>query len=404
MNEKQQRDTTAGHRRQPPIRFLTGIAAIAALIGLSACIAPPSWRYTATPQSPGGNVTELFETACRSSTMCLAVGSYRTTTAVTRPLVERWNGISWTKLAVPAPAGSGEAFLRSVSCTSTTFCVAVGRWRDTSNGDHTLTERWNGTAWSIMATPNTGGPTGLNQVSCTSATMCMAVGSQTKGIGDGLVKTLTERWDGSSWSIIASPNPATSLQTQFAGVACVSASSCFATGEWATNTTPAQGKTLAERWDGSTWSLMTTPNKAGQDTALAGITCTAATNCVAAGYSLADAIYHPLAGRWNGTAWSLESLPSPANPHGTLVATPSCASAGDCWMTATSGNLVFGQKEKLSFVHWNGSTWSSVAGPTQTSTVAYVGGGTACTALSSCLAVGTRRDLAGSTPMALVYR
>ena len=42
----------------------------------------------------------------------------------------------------------------------------------------------------------------LNGVACTSASACTAVGNQT------LAKTLAERWNGRTWQVQATPNPA----------------------------------------------------------------------------------------------------------------------------------------------------------------------------------------------------
>ena len=70
-------------------------------------------------------------------------------------------------------------------------------------GDKTLVERWNGTSWSIVTSPNPSGATFavLSGVSCPSTTSCYAVGES------ALDKTLVEHWNGTSWSIVASPNP-----------------------------------------------------------------------------------------------------------------------------------------------------------------------------------------------------
>ncbi len=56
-----------------------------------------------------------------------------------------------------------------------------------------------------MPTPalaNTGA--GLNGVSCTSPSSCMAVGEFT-GIGNEM--TLAEAWNGTSWSVVKTPRP-----------------------------------------------------------------------------------------------------------------------------------------------------------------------------------------------------
>jgi hypothetical protein len=114
--------------------------------------------------------------------------------------------------------------------------------------------------WSIQHTPN---PTGgsdviLNGVSCTSASACTAVGGPPQPATTGV--TLAERWNGTTWSIQHTPNPTGASLTLLQGVSCASASACTAVGSTSTSTTTV---TLAERWNGTTWSIQTTPNPTG---------------------------------------------------------------------------------------------------------------------------------------------
>jgi len=87
--------------------------------------------------------------------------------------------------------------LTGVSCTSSTYCAAVGWYAPNSYTlGHTLIEAWDGTTWSIEPSPDPSNAGDiLNGVSCTSPTSCMASGSKTTG------RTLIESWDGTSWSV-----------------------------------------------------------------------------------------------------------------------------------------------------------------------------------------------------------
>jgi hypothetical protein len=42
------------------------------------------------------------------------------------PLLERWDGSSWSAQPPPSPYQSGGPLLDGVSCPSTTICIAVG--------------------------------------------------------------------------------------------------------------------------------------------------------------------------------------------------------------------------------------------------------------------------------------
>ena len=99
---------------------------------------------------------------------------------------------SWSLTNIPNGGDFPE--LNGVSCLSETDCFTVGYGDDSSGTEQTLIERWNGTNWSIMSSPNEGaGDNQLNGVTCLSPTSCLAVGS-TADAG-GSEQTLIETWD-----------------------------------------------------------------------------------------------------------------------------------------------------------------------------------------------------------------
>src|SRR5437667_311369 len=101
--------------------------------------------------------------------------------------------------------------------------------------------------WSIVSSPNSGGNDYLSSVCCASFSFCTAVGSITNG-----AQTLIETWNGTSWSIVPSPNRGTSPDF-LVGVACVSSSSCTAVGSYHNGVV---SQTLIESWDGATWAIV----------------------------------------------------------------------------------------------------------------------------------------------------
>ena len=113
--------------------------------------------------------------SCTSQTACTAVGSRLTQAAAGLPLAERWNGSTWSTQRPVKPARSTDTYLSPVSCTSSRDCTAAGNYRNRAYDQLPLIERWNGTSWSIQAAA---GPkdTDLTGVSCASATVCVAVG------------------------------------------------------------------------------------------------------------------------------------------------------------------------------------------------------------------------------------
>ena len=136
---------------------------------------------------------------CTSRSSCLAVGDFADSTGASRPLSELWNGTSWQVVTIRGPRYSG---LNALSCPAPTNCIAVGFSRY-----GTLAEAWNGTAWTKSVSPGPVGSidTNLSSISCAAVNNCVAAGYYLNAASTWL--TLIESWDGSTWSIVASPNP-----------------------------------------------------------------------------------------------------------------------------------------------------------------------------------------------------
>jgi hypothetical protein len=95
-------------------------------------------------------------------------------------------GAAWSIVSSPNKSATQNNYLRNVTCTSASDCWAVGYYNfngTTLPPSHTLIEHWNGTTWSIVTSPNTTATQGnfLNDVTCTSASDCWAVGSYING-------------------------------------------------------------------------------------------------------------------------------------------------------------------------------------------------------------------------------
>ena len=145
----------------------------------------------------------------------------------------------------------------------------------------TLAEAWNGTAWSVVTTPNVslvaGATNVLNSVSCAGASFCEAVGAA----GTVVNQTLVETWNGASWAITPSPSTSASTSNVLNGVDCFSPTTCSAVGLVGT---VIAGASLALTWNGSTWAIVSSPNPTpGLSTSVQGVTCLTDWACVAVG-------------------------------------------------------------------------------------------------------------------------
>jgi hypothetical protein len=275
-------------------------------------------RWSIVPSPNNGTASnDLYGVSCLSASSCFAVGGYTDGTSGNgQALVESWNGSTWS--IVPGPNISTNTYwLGGVSCVSASFCAAVGQTSSPGTNDQTLVETWNGTSWSIVLSPNAGtSGSYLDSVSCISASSCMAVGSYGTSSNS---QTLVEAWNGSSWSVVSSPNGTSNNYLR--GVSCVSASSCTAVGYGY----PAA--TLVEAWNGSTWSIVPSPNSGTRNSFLLAVSCFSTSSCAAVGSSSIGLAGQTLVETWNGISWTvvLDPISKQSDLNGV-----SCVSASSC--------------------------------------------------------------------------
>jgi hypothetical protein len=326
-----------------------------------AAAAPSGWALQATPNPVGARNTFLAGVSCTAPTACVAVGySISTSNAVTT-LAEQWNGSAWSILSTPSPVGSVISSLAAVACTSATACTAVGDSFNAANVKSTLDERWNGTTWSVQPTPDPAGASNstLVGVACRVSTSCIAVGSYTK-TPSGHPFTLAESWNGIAWSIVTTPNPPANRGASLLSVACSSGSACTAVGNWFNSSNTEV--TLAERWSGTAWSIQTTLNPTTHLSELFGVACSSATSCMAVGSDINTSILQvALVERWNGSTWSVVATPGIAGSQGAALQAISCATVKGC--NAVGDNINGAGVEVTLAEKWNGTAWSVKATP-----------------------------------------
>jgi hypothetical protein len=364
---------------------VVGLAAAALCLSLAAGAAASARHSAATVAG------RLSGVACGSATNCVAVGERSSTSSGPGgTLAEKWNGTNWSVVTSPDPSGSTGAILNGVACSSAKSCLAVGDYFTSSHATLPTAESWNGTKWSVVKVPVTSGQTGayLASVSCAAAKNCQAVGaSGTSGVIDD--NTLAESWNGSKWTIVPSPSPVPGKPNYLASVACPATTECWAVGlDFAVS----EGAGLTEKWNGSKWSAVTTPASKGGE--LDGDGCFSKTSCLSTG--IGDNLF-AIGQHWNGSKWVTAT---PVNPSGATssdlqaVSCPggsSCQSVGNNSDTAT---LAEG---------WNGKKWAIESTPSISGSSFATLSGVACTAASSCWAVGESETSTGATTP-LIYK
>jgi hypothetical protein len=271
---------------------LASIAVSLSSVPMASAVSGSSSARWSIPASPNvsSSFNELTAMSCVGPSFCVAVGN-QTENGRSDPLSELWHGGSWSVVPSSEPSDQSAVYLAGVSCAAVSFCMAVG-----GGVNGAFLESWNGSAWAVVPSP--AGQLSLSGVSCVSSTFCMAVGSTP--LPD--FAALAEEWDGSTWSIVPTPSsPAGVDQVSLNSVSCSSATLCASVGnEEVSEPVGFDALAVAQMWNGKAWSTGPASSPT-TSTYLYGVSCPTATWCMAVGFSGAST----LAERWNGTGWTV---------------------------------------------------------------------------------------------------
>ena len=273
-----------------------------------------TWTPSAPPRPAGSVGGQLNGVSCAAAKSCVAVGDYRTA-AGAAALAESWNGSRWTLSKPPDASGFVVAGLNKVSCPSAAYCIAVGN-ADTNTGSFAIADSWNGKTWARTSVPAPAvgkEDADLTGVSCPSAKSCVAVGTGTTGRVGGLV-SFAEFWNGKTWAAGKISWPKGVSNNLLVGVSCASAKSCLAVGNLDINLNDGghPGRAGATSWNGKAWTAanVAAPGK-GKASLFTEVSCLSATNCVAVGQlgPFNSDEGNGLAGFWNGKRVGLATTP-----------------------------------------------------------------------------------------------
>lgn len=252
------------------------------------------------PSVSGKYLGSLSSVTCASASDCLAVGNVDARTHVDCapnslnltvcetlvPVLERWNGSSWTRqmtfpvpvvaqLAVPVGSEQSSSQLDAVSCGGPRACVLVGQV-DSSTGTAgpDFADSWNGKNWkmTIMPSPQGTDPQ-LTSIAC-SVRSCVAVGSiNVNGISEPYAvaeKNGVWGWDDGL--------PVLQGGAVLNSVSCVPDGACFAVGSRGNG---AGSRPFVERWQADRWTAepvqVPSNSRLRGGAQLVSVSCTAAT-------------------------------------------------------------------------------------------------------------------------------
>ena len=324
-------------KRSSAVFLAVSMLAVGLVVGIAAP-AQAVCHWSVVPNhEPHGTTGTLQGVSALSPTDAWAVGSVQTPNRA-RPLAEHWDGLAWHEVKTPMD-GRHIRLLRDVVAISHDDVWAVGTEIALGSGAvHSLTEHWDGTSWTIVKPPNARSERDeLMGVTAGSSTNVWAVGY--KGF---TAVPFVAHWNGQRWSPQIAP-PGESLS----GVA-VRFREVFTVG---TNPFGNKHALLAVRV-GSSWHTSNVPPRA-----LLGITLRQASDGWAVGYrpGKSPAFLQPLILHWNGTAWA--SSPAPTMHRSAELRAVAALSPTKAWAVGTR-----------SFRHplmmkWNGQSWSVVFQP-----------------------------------------
>jgi hypothetical protein len=253
---------------------------------------------------------------------------------------------TWTRVASPNRGTVASALQDVAMVPGTTTAWAVGYYYDSNlAANRTMTQRFNGTSWSIVPSVNASatGYSQLNRVDATSTSNVWAIGS------------LVERYNGTNWVAMSSP----------AGVAPRGLDVVSPTEVWVAGYS-GSAATIAQ-WKNGTWTTRYTQASTGRHlTVFEAIAVDAAGQVWAVGWDRDyDAPGRPVSSlvvHYNGTSWTREATPNPANRN-TLMDVVALAN-GEVFAVGvaqdTSGG---GITPRSLMLRRTGGTWSSLTVP-----------------------------------------
>jgi hypothetical protein len=195
----------------------------------------------------------------------------------------------------------------------------------------------------VVPTPNENPNSELFAASASSPNDIWAVGQS------------TIHFDGRTWTAFPAPMIKGDNNSFLQGVVAISPTLAWAAGNVTDGPHPGQ---VIERWNGTKWSLFPAPKFGKKDRAdVFAMTSSSANDVWAIGslVNLGTGRVSSLFEHWNGTAWTAKTVES----NNEFLFGASADAANDAWAVGFNGS----DNIETSAMHWDGTTWKSVATP-----------------------------------------
>jgi hypothetical protein len=304
-----------------------------------------------------------------------------------------------------------------VSCSSASQCLAVGTATLDNGNTLAFASSEAASTWTSvdLARPHDAVEPGLSTLSCSSTTSCVALGSDfsTQAAANHGVnaRVLVDTLAGSSWTAATLPRADRALQPEILGASCVASTTCVAVGAIST-TNPStfvpqtNGGTgylvafeggggpshaLVETLGTTGWLRSVWHDPAGPPSAqLRGVACRA-DRCVAVGSFDTTPGTDPLVETRVGSAWTAQELARPAGTRSASLSHVSCPSPSVCYALGTDVDAR--GITHLMIAHEVGATWTEHTVPSRAGLFLLYPLSISCGSPVSCIAVGLGYDL-----------
>jgi hypothetical protein len=286
-----------------------------------------------------------------------AVGAYYpASSTVLATLAHHFDGNRWTAFPLPN-VGAQENVLYAVAMPTTGKAWAVGYYVSGKFVQQTLIEHFDGTVWTVVPSPSPGALQNiLFSVAAITDSDVWAVGAEQDA--SGLWHTLTEHWDGAAWSVVNAVD-AGSSGNQFYAVKALASDNVYAVGQQAGAGFPNQA--LVENWNGKTWSVVSSPADASASVLPLGAAATSSTLTLVGEQETDTAPYTTYVAAGTPGAESIQTTPNAGSGENDLFAATTAAD-GSTWTVGWDIDTTTGNHDPLILQGKNG-VWSLVASP-----------------------------------------
>ena len=349
--------------------------------------------YTATASPGGASCTTSGDLTCSISGLTNGVTYMISIVAANSAGASSPVSTMWTDAEVGGSLNPYSATVNATSCPSATFCVAGGFYRDRT-GRQAFVSVFNGTTWSdveLATSLNAKGYASVTSISCPTTTFCIAGGS----FEDNRYhqQAFVSEFNGTSWTDteLASSLDARGI-AEVTAVSCSSATFCVAGGDY--QTPSFDDNAFVSVFNGATWTDadVATALNAGSLAGVNSLSCTSANFCAAGGYYAdASSVRQAFVSTYNGTSWADTEVAGELNVGGAAVSSVSCTSAAFCVAGGNYSDIDGGTQAFASA--FNGTSWSDVelAGALNTANLGTVNA-VSCVSQTFCFAVGSYKN------------